>query len=222
RYELGVLPSGALLVGLRARDVSGPAGGAGLAIDLRLPLGATVGVGARYATRGNPDARLHRVAIDIVGGYAWRRGAYELRTVVGFVVEPWWVDSRGAALRHPQTATGARPGPLLGGVLGVSQGWLWRARPEANTALRLGMRAQLQAGALAPGGIGRIRSVRDDVIQEVARIGGVELSLGVDAQLWFTLRSRSTTRDDRPRGRAHSKPSSPPSSSPPSSSPPSS
>ncbi len=196
RFELGLTPSGALLVGLGPGGVSGPSGGAGLDVDLRVPVGALVSVGLRHMTRGDEVARVHRFAVHVAGGYALRRKSFELRTIAGFVVEPWFVSEAGE-VRNLRNEDGERAGPLLGGLVSLSPGWLYRRRPTSSVALRLGMRAQLEITNLASGGIGRVRVVQSTGAEEIARVGGVELVLGADMTLWFTVAKRAGGRAGR-------------------------
>lgn len=197
RFELGLTPSGSLLVGLGPGGVSGPSGGAGLDVDLRLPVGALVSVGLRHATRGDEVARVHRFAVHVAGGYALRVRSFELRTIAGFVVEPWFVSENGD-VRNLRNEDGDRAGPLLGGLVSLSPGWFYRKRESSTVALRLGLRAQLELTNLASGGVGRVRVVQSTGVEEIARVGGVELVLGADATLWFTLK-RVGARADRGR-----------------------
>ncbi|HET6582826.1 MAG TPA: hypothetical protein VFG69_05250 [Nannocystaceae bacterium] len=195
RWELGLAPAGAVIVGLGPGGVAAPSGAAGLDLDLRLPVGVIVGIGLRYGSRGANDIRMHRFAVQVAAGYSLRRRDFELRTTVGFVAEPWRVTQAGGT-RSIRGEDGSDPGPLLGAVISASPGWYWRRSEASRTALRLGMRAQLQLTALASGGIGRVRVIRPSGTEELARIGGVELLLGADAELWFTV-GRTTTRARR-------------------------
>jgi hypothetical protein len=198
RYELGLVPHGGALIGLGPHGVAGPQGSAGLDVDLRLPSGALLGVGGRYGTRGLDGPRVHRIAITVVGGYDLRRRDFELRVAAGLVVEPWLVSESGTA-RRVRDATGERAAPLLGAVVGVSPGWYWRRHRDAPVALRLGMRAQLQLAALRSGGMARVRDLQgSDAPVVIARLGGAELVLGLDAALWFTLGRRTNSGGRRP------------------------
>lgn len=190
RIELGLSAWAAPLVGLGPHDVAPPQGTTGLDVDLRLPKGALVGVGGRYGTRGKHDVRVHRIAVTLVGGYDLRRRDFELRMAAGLVLEPWLVRASSTS-RTPRDDAGRKGGPLVGAIVGLAPGWYWRRHVGSAVALRLGMRAQLQLASLGSGGMARVRYVRDAAPVEVARLGGAEVILGIDATMWITLRKRS-------------------------------
>lgn len=190
RYELGLVPYGGLLVGLGPHGMATSQGGGGLDVDVRFPIGVLLSLGARYASRVLDGARVHRTAVTIGTGYALRRNAFELRLATAFVIEPWLVTDRGAA-KTVREANGQRATPLLGAIVSASPGWYWRRHEASPVALRLGMRALLQFSALASGGMANVR-LREgsDAPRAIARLGGAELMLGLDAAFWFTLARR--------------------------------
>lgn len=190
RYELGLAPYGGLLVGLGPHGMATSQGGGGLDVDVRFPIGVLLCVGARYATRQLDGARIHRTAVTLGTGYALRRAAFELRLAGAFVIEPWLVTDRGTA-KTVREREGRRATPLLGAVVSASPGWYWRKREQSPVALRLGMRALLQFSALTSGGMANVRLLEgNEPARSIARLGGAELMLGLDAAFWFTLARR--------------------------------
>jgi hypothetical protein len=187
RYELGLAAYGGPLLGLAPRGLALPHGAAGLDVDLRLPIGVLVGIGARYATRQHSDVRVHRIAVTVGTGYVLRRNSFELRLAASLAIEPFVVTDSGTpkAARDSKNKPG---GPLVGAIVSASPGWYWRRNEQSPLALRLGMRAQLQLSSLTTGGAANVRlRVGNEAPRDIARLGGAELMLGLDAGLWFTL-----------------------------------
>ncbi|HWB74550.1 MAG TPA: hypothetical protein VG755_06335 [Nannocystaceae bacterium] len=190
RWELGLVPYGGLLVGLGPHGIATSQGNGGLDLDVRAPIGVLLSVGARYATRQLDGARIHRTAVTIGSGYVLRRAAFELRLAGALVIEPWLVTDRGSA-KTVREANGQRATPMIGAIVSASPGWYWRKHEQSPVALRLGMRALLQLSALTSGGMANVRLLEgDDPPRSIARLGGAELMLGLDAALWFTLARR--------------------------------
>ena len=159
-------------------------GGGSLGLDARAPAGALVGLELRALGQRADGLTLARLRVAALAGYALRRGRFELPVALGLSVEPWWVA--------PATASSATRGarPLLGALLRVSPG-LYLERPRGPLrALRVGPRLELAGSFLIDGGahVGGVSRMTATGTQQLFRLGGLELHLGLEIALWFAGR----------------------------------
>lgn len=156
--------------------------GASVGVHARLRRGAFVGVAVRTTGRGEPAGnRIVRQRVALGGGYELRREGWALEASLWGTVEPWWLV--GAPIEpapRPQWGLVARLAPsfhrarLLGGRMGLSVG----------PVLELGASAELgPTGAR----IGLVTVTDGDTVRSRLRVGGLELSTGLAATLWFGL-----------------------------------
>lgn len=156
--------------------------GASVGVHARLGRGAFVGVAVRTTGRGEPAGnRIVRQRVALGGGYELRREGWALEASLWGTVEPWWLV--GAPIEpapRPQWGLVARLAPsfhrprLLGGRMGLSVG----------PVLELGASAELgPTGAR----IGLVTVTDGDTVRSRLRVGGLELSTGLAATLWFGL-----------------------------------
>ncbi|MDC0718905.1 hypothetical protein [Nannocystis bainbridge] len=193
RWELGVGLHAAAVLGLGPPAYGGAlgGGGGGLGLEVRSPRGLAAALETRAIGQAEAGVGLGRLRVAIAAGYALRRGRFELPILVGLAIEPWWVTRAGE--RAPLAASGdddtvARP-PLLGGFLRLSPGW--RARPSPRLGLRVGPRIELGGSFGIDDHDGpRVVGLADAVGVPRFRVGGLELSLGLELALQFGLGPR--------------------------------
>ena len=163
------------------------AGGAGLRADLRLLRGLTLAAGFRGHARLQGDLALGRFRWALGLGYTLRRRALELALLAGPTLETWQVTQRGAAVAYA-TSSSSGASLLLGGLARAALGGrLQRRRMSA----RLGGYLELAGSARSSGHAAQIaRSDPQGVTTPVFVLGGAELSVGVEVELWFALRRR--------------------------------
>lgn len=191
--ELGIVLAGAVGVALGPPDPSGFAGGGAIVGgDLRLPAAAIVSLAVRSHWHRAGGLTVGRTRISVGAGYAWRRGRFELRSVVAVDVEPWGVR-RGGEREPVSQAAGAsrRRWAQLGGHLRLVPAFVI-PRGSAG-AFRVGPRVELGGSALAQAaGVARL-VVTDDAGARsvVGRVGGLELTAGLELGWSWSLPSRS-------------------------------
>lgn len=169
----------------------GFAGGGGLVLlELRWPQGPLASLGVRSSWSRPAPLTVGRTRISLGGGWAWRSRSqrFELRTSVALDVEPWGVrrDGNREPVLYPDGQRRAR-GLQLGGHLRLSPAWRFTSR--SGLALRVGPRVELAGGTLAQAA-GVARLLVADVAGErsvVARVGGLELSAGLELGLAWSL-----------------------------------
>ena len=154
--------------------------GGSVGVHARLGRGAFVGVAVRTAGRGEPaGTRVVRQRVALGGGYELRREGWALEASLWGTVEPWWLV--GAPIEpapRPQWGLVARLAPSLhrehlgGGRMGLSVG----------PVLELGASAELGAGGAS---IGLVTVTDGDSVRSRLRVGGLELSTGLAATVWF-------------------------------------
>jgi hypothetical protein len=165
--------------------VLSPASARGGSLSLALAL--------RTLARSADDFTLIRTRIALAAGWRFttlrqreRGSGFSIALEGQLGVEPWWVRRAGEAVAY---AEGEAP-LLLGVGLRVSPGWMLRTRA---TTFLLGPSLEL-AGSLAPGAAWTVPGVShelDGVRDQLFRVGGLELGLGLEATVLFGL--------DRPR-----------------------
>lgn len=186
RLELGAALALATAAGVGPPRALAGWVGSGLAgaLELRGRRGWLVGFGLRHLQQRDSGFGLHRARVGLSGGYALQRGLFELRVLIGVVVEPWWVVRRGDGTR----AEFGRP--LLGGAASVTPGvaaWLGRG---------VGVRAGLRLEAAASAAAGTASAIQADAPggPPLFRLGGVELAASAEIGLRWDLAARSRRR----------------------------
>lgn len=177
--------AGLAIVGVGPPAPMGLAGaGARVGFAHRWARGLTLGASVRAAGMPRRDHALTRVRIAGEIGHLLRRGRFELTTTFAVTVEPWFV-TRGGALasgtRRPASA-------LLGGAIRVAPGV---ALPlPRGAALRIAPFVELAGSAIpsASGGVARVREDLVDGTRDLFRVGGLELSAGLELGVWLPAR----------------------------------
>ncbi len=183
RFEWGLALAGDAVIG------AGPPAPAGLAAvggqltwALRLRRGASFAVAVHPGGLRRRGWSTTRVAIAVGAGYVLRRGAFELASLALLRVEPWWLVRDGAAVPLGEQRSKA---PLLGGAVRLSP--RWRHRFERGRSLVIGPAIEL-AGSGMPtrdGGVVRVRERAGASVRDVSRVGGLELTLGLELGVWL-------------------------------------
>ncbi len=185
--ELGVALALGAGLGLGAPATGVAGGGGGLRLDLRLPRGVVLGAGFRGHTRGRDELTLGRYRGALLAGYSLRRGGFELVALAGASLETWQVTRRGAPVVY------AASGPdgaslLLGGLARLALGGRVAARQRPLSA-RFGGFVELAGSARSSGRAARIsRRSAEGAQATVFVLGGAELAIGVEVELWIGLR----------------------------------
>lgn len=187
--ELGVALESGAGFGLGAPDAGRglAAGGGGLRIDLRLRRGVTLGAGFRGHTRLREALALGRFRGALLVGHVLRRRSFELSLLAGPTLETWQVTQRGAPVVYTTTSSSG-PSLLLGGLARVALGGRVQ-RPRLSA--RFGGYLEFAGSARSSGRAAQIG--RDDdqgAAIPVFVLGGAELSVGVEVELWIELRRR--------------------------------
>lgn len=191
--ELEAIAGGTVGAAVGPPAPMGFAGGGGLLLlELRWPKGPFASLGVRSSWNRPAPLTVGRTRISVGGGWAWRSAQrFELRTSVALDVEPWGVRQGGTRepVRYPDGERRGR-GLQLGGHLRLSPAWRFALR--SGLSLRVGPRVELAGGALAEAA-GVARLLVADAAGErsvVARVGGLELSAGVELGLAWSLPRR--------------------------------
>ena len=192
--ELG--PTITPLVGLGLAP-TGPApalvgAGGSIALDMRARSGAAGTIEVRAIGRTAAGLGLVRTRFAIGGGYVLRRGAFELPILARVFVEPWWLRSNGANAPLVYGTTAASYRPLLGAGLRLSPGVLVEPRRVGQPSLHIGARIDVDGSFVPHDGAHSVRIAVEQPggITHAARLGGLELGLGVDITFWFPVRRR--------------------------------
>lgn len=187
RWELAAALHGAALVGLGPPSFAGPlvAGGGGLALELRSPGGGAAALELRGLGRADAGLGVGRLRVAVAGGYSLRRGRFELPVLVGLSVEPWWTTQAGAGA--PVFAGSARTSraPLLGGYLRVTPAARISLKNPRLVGLRVGPRLELGGSFAVVDGAPRVIGLADTAGGQRFRLGGLELSVGLELALQF-------------------------------------
>jgi len=163
------------------------AGGGGLRVDLRLRRGVTVGAGFRGHARLRDDLALGRFRGALVVGHVLRRGHLELALLAGPTLETWQVTQRGAPVAYTTTSSSGAS-LLLGGLARAALGGRLR-RPRLSA--RIGAYLEFAGSARSSGRAAQIaRTDAQGAATPVFVLGGAELSVGVEVELWFALGRR--------------------------------
>jgi hypothetical protein len=190
--ELALTLSPGVALGLAPRT-DAPAllgGGGSLGIDVRMRSGAMAVVDARGLGRTSEGLGLVRMRIAAGGGYAWRRGAFELPIAAFVSVEPWWLRRNRSAAPLLREGSSQSERPLIGGGLRIAPG-LFVARHRAHLpSVRVGARAELSGSFVSDAGARTAEILVEDsagATTSAARLGGLELWLGLDVAIWFPI-----------------------------------
>jgi hypothetical protein len=164
--------------------------GGHLRADFAWPKGAVIS--ASFEARAHlAQLRLGRLGLGLGGGYRWRKEKWEMLALglarTDFLSSPT-VDN----LTREELPSETLP-PLWGAAGQLSLGW----RPPAQLAMRLGAVATFEYMVGSDAGLGAPRILRVDPNETpelMVRAGGPELSLGLEFELWFSLRRSTRTR----------------------------
>jgi len=187
--ELEVLAAGAVGVALGPPAPAGFAGGgAALGLELRLPAAAVLSLAVRSHGHRADGLTVVRTRVSAGAGVAWRRGRFELRSVVALDVEPWGVRRSGT--RQPVAYPDGeerRRGVQLGGHVRVVPALRVPVGPRA--ALRVGPALELGGSVLAQdAGVARLLvPTGEGAPSVVTRVGGLELTAGLELGGAWTL-----------------------------------
>lgn len=183
--ELALLLHGATVLGLGPPQQSPlAAAGGGLGLELRTPRGLAASLELRAAGIRRADLGLARLRIALGAGYILRHKRLELPLLLVLAVEPWWPLQAGAPATVQQNGAPVSRTPLLSAHLRVAPG-VRLALPRGH-ALRIGPRLELGAGFIVADGA-RVVSLDDTTGTPRARLGGLELSLGLELAVQFSL-----------------------------------
>jgi len=189
-FELETIAAGAVGLALGPPSPGGFAGGGAVGgFDLRWPTGALLSLAVRSHWQRPAPLTVGRTRISVGGGYAWRRGRFELRSGVVLDIEPWGVRRSGArkTVAYPDGER-RRLGLQLGGHLRVVPAL--RVPLNERLGLRIGPRFELAGSGLTTGraaGVARLVVMDEGVRRVVARVGGLELVAGVELGLSWAL-----------------------------------
>ncbi len=177
-------------VGLGLAPSSGPSflgGGGNLGVLVGLRPRAVVGMEARVLGTSSSGFQILRTRVAALGGLRLRKRSFELLALGRVFVEPWWVRSGGNAAPLLRGSELAARRPLLGAGLRMSPGVLLQTRQAQTPLLHLGARIDVD-GSLVPDQGGRSVLLSAETATGAtpfARLGGIELALGLDLTLWF-------------------------------------
>jgi hypothetical protein len=190
RWELAALVHGAALLGLgpqSQRYASTLVGaGGGLGVELRSPRGAAAALELRGLGRADAGLGVGRLRIAVGGGYTLRRGRFELPMLLSLAIEPWWTTQAGgsAAIFSGQAEANRRP--LLGAYLRMTPALRLALKRGPLVGLRIGPRLEL-GGAFVVDDGAHIVGLKDTGGTERFRLGGLELSIGLELALQFAV-----------------------------------
>lgn len=189
-WELGVGFNGAAVLGVAAPAYGGAfvGAGGGLGIEARAGNGGVVALDVRGLGRGTSAYTVGRVRVGVAGGYAWRRGRFELPVLVGASLEPWW-----AGAQIYSGATAVTRAPLIGGYLRVTPAVRLAVGRGPLAAVRLGPRVEV-GGSFAVDGGAQVVGLEDPAGASRVRLGGLELSVGLEVALQWSLGRRAQAR----------------------------
>ena len=134
--DLGLRIGGGVLLGVPPPAPAGVAAGGGeVGLEFRSVHGALAGLSVRGASRVDSGFALVRVRVAALGGYAYRRGDFELVAAAGITVEPFFVQRNGGreALAR-NVGDEQRAAFLLGGVARVAPGFRRTVTPCWNSS----------------------------------------------------------------------------------------
>lgn len=171
-FGLGAPPAGAGLAG----------GGGGVRVDLKLRGGVLLGAGFRGHARLRDELALGRFRGAVGVGYLLRRGRFELAALVGPTLETWQAFADGEPVTYTTTSSSGAS-LLLGGFARAAPGVRVRG---ARVSARFGGYVELAGSARSSGRAAQIARAGGQA--PVFVLGGAELSVGVEVELWIALR----------------------------------
>lgn len=189
-WELAVGLQGAAVLGLGPPTHGGVLAGVGggLGLDLRGPRGVVLGLDIRGLGRADRELGVGRLRIGVAGGYAWRRGRFELPVLLVVTLEPWWATQSGQPTSIYKAGATSPRHLLVGGHLRVTPA-LRLPVARGLMAVRVGPRLEL-GGSFAVDDGATVVGLTDTLGQSLVRLGGLELSLGLEVALQFGLKGR--------------------------------
>jgi hypothetical protein len=190
RWELGPSLGASAVIGLGPPlELDGfVGGGGGVGLDLRHRTGALVGVGARVVGHARTELAIVRIRLALSGGYALRRGAFELLARGGVSIEPIVLRDGGEVVR-PLGPSGdaTRAAPLVGVLAGIAPGVLLRGKGRAPLRLSLDVELAASMEARSRPGVAQWIDGSAAPATPLLRAGGLELALGLGVGGWFAI-----------------------------------
>jgi hypothetical protein len=188
RPELGLRFGGGTVLAVPPPPRAGLAAGGGeIGLEFRSPAGALAALAVRGAARVEAGYSLARIRIAALGGYAFRRGDFELIAAAGITAEPFFLRRSGGREPLTRDVSGEqRASFLLGGVARLAPGW--RRAVSPRVAFRIGPALEIGGSAIpsANGGVARIRTIGPNA-RDLFRAGGLEIFAGLDLGVWWTI-----------------------------------
>lgn len=170
--------------------------GGGLGAELRGPRGGALALELRGLGQRDAPLTIGRVRVGLGGGYALRRGRFELPITLAVAIEPWWVENADGSPVLFDGDVEARRRPLFGGYLRASPG-VRLGRPRgAFRGVRVGPRLELGGEMLYYDGP-VVAGLADGTGTPHFRLGGLELSIGLEVAVYLAAPARRTGRAGR-------------------------
>jgi hypothetical protein len=173
-----------------------------LSLDLllRARSGATGWVALRGFGLSRRDHALIRVRVAAGGGYTWMFGRVDVPLLAAASIEPWSVRRSSGRLVVEGEAGQQVGAPLLGALVALRPGVRFGGRIDGRPgpAVRVGAHAEFAGSFVVDGGARTVElGIETPTGREPwARLGGLDLVLGLDISVWFDL-FRSRRRDAR-------------------------
>lgn len=189
RWWMGPRIGGGALLGVGPPlDLQGLVAGHGaIGVDAMHHRGGTVGLEVRAGGRSTSSLQLVRIRVAITGGWTYTKRRFALGLRGGVSIEPVVVTGTSLDLGDDARTT-ARPGPLVGALVGVTPGVTWWSA-KRRTGLRIGIDLELAGSVETRRGWGVMRFVpADREASSLARAGGIELAIVAVVGGWFALR----------------------------------
>lgn len=168
------------------------AGFARIGIDARHRRGGLVGFGVRVGGHDRRSLALVRMRFDVGGGWVWRWRRFELLAAGAITLEPWWIRDAGVTTSLRLGTRDATRRPLVGALARIAPGVRIPFGAHDQHGVRIGPRLELGGSFVPQDGARTVVVAREDEdeLRPALRLGGLELSLGLDVTLWFGIRDR--------------------------------